>query len=89
MVPLNNCDLPPEHIVPNQYIIFLIPGYSFEDHKRTVGDALPEGSIKTVSRVDDIWYSAELDTSSLDTIRSDPGVRRAECNLRKQPSAIV
>lgn len=44
--PLKDCDLPQEGIVPNHYVVYLIPGYSLEDHKRTVGDdVLPESSI--------------------------------------------
>jgi hypothetical protein len=59
---LNNCNLPPEHIVPNEYIVYLATGYSLKDHKRTVGAALPEGSIEVVQRLHSnaaVWYSAK------------------------------
>ena len=85
---LNNCDLPPEDVVPNEYIVYLVPDYSLEDHKRTVGAALPESSIEVVQKLHSngaVWYSAKLDASSLDIIRSDTGVELVECDLFKRP----
>lgn len=86
-VPLRNSDLPPRSIVPNEYHVYLKPGYTLEDHKRTVGaDALPEGSIKQVRHLhldgNPVYYTAHLSESSLDTIRLDPGVQITECNIR-------
>jgi len=86
--PLNNCDLPPEDVVPNEYIVYLVPDYSLEDHKRTVGAALPTDSIEVVQKLHSnaaVWYSAKLDVSSLDIIRSDTGVELVECDLFRRP----
>ena len=85
--PLRNVDLPLENIVPYQYLVYLEPGYSLEDHKRTVGaDGLPEGSIKHVIDLhldpNPVCCVAHLSESSLDTIRSDPGVDLVECDVR-------
>lgn len=79
--PLNNCDHSPEWVVPDVYVVYLDRGYSLEDHQRTVGDALPEGSFKSRSRLDGraVYYIAKLGKSSLDIIRSDPGVDFVEC----------
>ena len=84
--PLRNNDLPAGSIVPNQYLVYSKPGYTLEDHKRTVGEAaLPEGSIKQVRNLATdqygVYYTAHLNESSLDTIRLDPGVQLVECNL--------
>ena len=84
--PLRNSDLPPQNIVPGQYLVYLQPGYTLEDHKRTVGEAaLPEGSIKAVHNLHtaqyDVYYTAQLSESSLDTIRLDPGVEFVECDI--------
>ena len=86
--PLSNCNLSLENIVPTEYIIYLAMDYSLDDHKRTVGAALPGGSIELVGKLYSnaaVWYSAKLDASSLDIIRSDPGVELVECDLFKWP----
>ena len=82
VAPLYSCDRPSEWIVPDDYIVYLHRGYSLEDHQRTVGDALPVGSIESVSRVyrSTVFYRAKLDRSSLHAIRSDPRVDFVECN---------
>jgi hypothetical protein len=83
LAPLYNCDLPPERLRRNKYIVWLTPGYSLEDHKRTVGDALPEGSIQTILRIDPraVWYSAIIESASaVDMIRRDPLVELVECS---------
>jgi hypothetical protein len=83
---LNNCDRPPEWIVPDEYIVYLHRGYSLEDHQRTVGEALPICTIESVSRIDQsaVYYVAKLDRRSLDAIRSDPGVDFVECDGYKR-----
>jgi hypothetical protein len=57
-----------------------------EDHQRTVGEALPIGTIESVSRIDQsaVYYVAKLDRRSLDAIRSDPGVDFVECDGYKR-----
>ena len=84
LAPLYKCDLPPERLRRNKYIVYLAPNYSLEDHKRTVGNALPEGSIQIIQKInpDDMWwYSAIIEsTSAVDTIRRDPDVQLVECS---------
>ena len=79
--PLNNCDRSSEGIVPDEYVVYLDRGYSLEDHQRTVGDALPEGSFKSHSRLNGsaVYYVTKLDRSSLNAVRSDPRVDFVEC----------
>jgi hypothetical protein len=82
--PSRNADLPSQAIIPDQYLVYLEPGYTLEDHKRTIGDdALPDGSITRVRDLATdrygVYYTAHLNTSSLDTIRLDPGVQLVEC----------
>ena len=50
--PLRNSDLPPRSSAPGKYFVYLTPGYTLEDHKRTVGaDALPIDSIEQVGNL--------------------------------------
>lgn len=83
LAPLYNCDLPPQRLARDRYIVWLTPGYSLEDHKRTVADALPEGSIQAILNIDPraVWYSAIIESANaLDTIRRDLGVLLVECS---------
>lgn len=84
--PLRNADLPSQAIIPDQYFVYLEPGYTLEDHKRTVGEAaLPEDSIIQVRDLATDRYGlycvAHLGESSLDTVRLDPGVQLVECSI--------
>ncbi|KAF2717001.1 hypothetical protein K431DRAFT_316129 [Polychaeton citri CBS 116435] len=84
--PLRNSDLLPQTIVPDEYFVYLEPGYTLAEHKRTVGaGVLPEGSIKQVNNLlsnrDSVYYIAYLSKGSLDTVRLDPGVQLVERNI--------
>lgn len=81
--PMYHCE---EDIVPNSYIVFLSPGVSLEQHKRSVGPGADLDS--AISRVHDNWdpnriiYSADLEDGPLAAVRVDTGVDLIECNAR-------
>lgn len=84
--PLRNTDLPPGSIVPGEYLVYLEPGCTIEEHRRTVGaDALPEDSIKHAIPLHadgyGLYYTAKLSESGLDKIRLDPRVLLTECKV--------
>lgn len=81
--PLKNSDLPSGSFFPGHYFVHLEPGYTIENHNRTVGAAgLPEGSSKGVEVLsmhsDTLYYTAQLTECALDTIILDPGVQLVE-----------
>lgn len=90
--PLTNCNYPVKYTNPDSCVVYLATDYTLDDHKKTVGDALPEGAIEYSGIVEterDIAYSAKLDRDSVSRIRSNPGVKRVECELRRWPQQSV
>ena len=72
-----------ENVVPDQYVVYLAKGYSMEQHKHTVGQALQESDVLVVFDnlfPDKICYSVNMDAESLSVIRGDRGVELVEYN---------
>ena len=84
--PVHNCDLPEKDRVPNNYVVFLHPGYSLDQHKQAVGhEANLHSAIEYVfeeTPIHGLYYSAELDIASLAAVRADSGVYMVECIQR-------
>jgi hypothetical protein len=87
--PLRSCD--DDDIIPDDYVVYLHYGYSFEDHERTIDNAFDlEGAIRKangqgtdadashLARYGS--YSAILDSLGLAAVRADPGVDAVACN---------
>ena len=88
--PLENCDLP--NAVPDDYVVYLKPGYSLQQHEQTIGSAILDGSVKYV--YDDILpnqicYNAKFGTDAIAAVRADPGVEMVECNLQRQAMGLA
>lgn len=79
--PLRHCN--PEHVAPNEYIIYLVKGVSLGEHKQKVGEALQDSAIRVVFRTEmmgTVVYSVEMSADSLAIIRADESVDFVECN---------
>jgi len=74
--------------VAGSYIVYLRPGYSFEQHKTTVS-----GAVDLEQRVAHVWprdlgltadcvsyCTKDVDDTALAVIRADPGVEMVECD---------
>lgn len=84
--PWGNPDALPEHIIPDNYILYLAPEHSMEDVSRVIGiDLQPYVDNVLPMRHQD--YSVAVcvkgvDESLLTAIRSDPGVKMVERNTK-------
>lgn len=80
--PLHACDNP-EEVVPQKYTVFLHAGYSLEQHKQTVGDAVDfESAIRHIfpeTSRHGLYYDGTLNDSELAAVRADLGVDMVEC----------
>ena len=80
--PIINCG-PPEDIVPDNYFVFLAPGYTVEQHKQAVHQRANLDSAITgvldLRITDYIYYGAVLSDAALADVRADPNVDFIEC----------
>ena len=71
------------NVVADQYVVYLAKGYSMEQHKHTVGQALQDSDVLVVFDKlfpDKICYSVNMDAESFNVIRGDRGVELVEYN---------
>ncbi|KAI5357329.1 hypothetical protein Slin14017_G123380 [Septoria linicola] len=81
--PLHHYDSPAR--VPDQYVVYLEPGHSLENHKQRVNiEGLSDAITFVFDKLypDKICYNAQLDAGLLAAVRADPGVELVECDMR-------
>ena len=80
--PMRFCNEQVEKLVPGNYIVELLPGYSFEDHCRRVGNIIKERHLKIYRHMfsESIGYSCGgVGDDLLRDIRADIGVKQVYC----------
>jgi hypothetical protein len=81
--PLFGCDIPKESLIKDDYQVFLHKGYSLDEHKRLVGNAVDFNS--AIQRVDNetkyhgVLYTATLNQDALAAVRAEFGVDFVVC----------
>jgi hypothetical protein len=84
--PLKLCNIEDKH--PDEYLVYLTPGVSLEEHKERIGNGLLDAIHRVFDNLylDKVLYNAQLGAELLDAVRADPGVELVECNIIKRPS---
>ncbi|KAI9709481.1 MAG: snoRNA-binding rRNA-processing protein [Bogoriella megaspora] len=85
LAPLH-CNGDRSRIVPDKYIILLLPGHSVQKHSQAVGRDMSKyvkGFNNYMNKA--LWYTAKLDEDLLASVRSDAGVDSVECHPRFFP----
>lgn len=79
----------PKEVVPDEYQVFLHQGYSLDDHKAFVGDAVDFDSATRIfmneTSTHGLIYRAHFDKDALTAVRTDIGVDLVECDVWAYP----
>jgi hypothetical protein len=76
--------------VPGNFMVYLFPGHSFEDHSRAVGKDMAiykEHWLESLFPDRVVYACDDVGDDLLDAIRNDPGVDGVECNIT--PGAMI
>jgi hypothetical protein len=86
--PLHYCDGSFGDVLKGEYMVLLIPGYSFDDHCRKIGWNMNDYIEAFLTHVypDRVLYTCTgVADEVLEDIRADPGVKDIFCTTNKLP----